>query len=210
MNDTINFTIYFVRHGKVTGEPSIYGSTDVDIEPINEVPVKEFIEKYKIDSHFKIVSSPLLRCRKTTAVFNRFINYTGEIEYISELKELHFGELDGLPFSKYTTEQRELLEKIARHPSRARIREAETLREFHKRVKGVLKKLMDRHEDLVVFSHNGVIKTIFAELMKYGLNKDQLWMNLEFNYLAVLKLDAVYDTLSRTVDYKMSLLPSVA
>ena len=58
MNDTINFTIYFVRHGKVTGEPSIYGSTDVDIEPINEVPVKEFIEKYKIDSHFKIVSSP--------------------------------------------------------------------------------------------------------------------------------------------------------
>lgn len=69
---------------------------------------------------------------------------------------------------------------------------------------------MDRHEDLVVFSHNGVIKTIFAELMKYGLNKDQLWMNLEFNYLAVLKLDAVYDTLSRTVDYKISLLPSVA
>ena len=159
---------------------------------------------------FTICQSDSIFCCSLSKFFNRFINYTGEIEYISELKELHFGELDGLPFSKYTTEQRELLEKIARHPSRARIREAETLREFHKRVKGVLKKLMDRHEDLVVFSHNGVIKTIFAELMKYGLNKDQLWMNLEFNYLAVLKLDAVYDTLSRTVDYKISLLPSVA
>ncbi|MCR4554197.1 MAG: histidine phosphatase family protein [Succinivibrionaceae bacterium] len=204
------FTIYFVRHGKVTGEPSIYGTTDVDIFPIDEESVEKFIESQKIDSHFKIVSSPLLRCRKTCQVFNKFIKYSGEIEYMPEIQELDFGVLDGLPFSQYTKEQKELLTRIAAHPSRARIREAETLREFRKRIKGALKKLVSRHEDLVVFSHNGVIKMIFAELMKYNFRKDQLWLNLEFNYLAVLKFEGIYDKAHDVMDYRITLMPPVA
>lgn len=208
--DLIDFSIYFVRHGKVIGEPSIYGSTDVDIYPIEKEPVASFISQYKIDEHYKIISSPLKRCIKTAQFFNSFIQSSHEIEFDPRIKELDFGELDGLPFSQYTKEQNDLLSRIALHPARARIREAETLREFRKRIKAALKGLIVRHEDLVVFSHCGVIKMIFAELMGYNYKKDQLWLNLEFNYLSVLKLDAVYDPQHDHVDYKITLLPSIA
>lgn len=200
------FSIYFIRHAKIKGIPAIYGSTDVDIYPIDTKLIEKIITHNKIDNSFEIISSPLTRCIKTAQPFKEILKK--DISINNNLKEIHFGILDGLPFSKYTEKQKKVLDQLYKRPAYTYIKEAEKLSSFKKRIEFEYKKLFNLNQNLIVITHCGVIKTILANLMGCPIKSNKLWINFDLNYLSGIKVEGVYYSDLKLTDYKVTLLPS--
>src|SRR5262252_8192062 len=95
-------TLLLVRHAETTDNASmrLSGWTDTDLSPRGESQVALLADHFnRQHGHIKaLYSSPLLRARRTAEAIGAL---TGQAPILhDDLREMYFGELDGLPFEE--------------------------------------------------------------------------------------------------------------
>jgi alpha-ribazole phosphatase/probable phosphoglycerate mutase len=106
-----------------------------------------------------VYSSPLARARETAALLRDGRN--GAAILVADLREIDFGDVDGLGFDELPTElQSTLLHK----PTRVRFPGGESYEDLQKRVCAALGEIVAAHADEVVavISHAGAIRAALA------------------------------------------------
>ncbi|MGN0919874.1 MAG: histidine phosphatase family protein [Alphaproteobacteria bacterium] len=143
--------IYFVRHGQTDWNVERRTQGQLDI-PLNETGKKEAMEcgkklnSVKID---RIIASDLSRAKETANIINGFLSLP--ISYDSRLRELNFGDLQGVVVKDISNESWDLLNH---NPHKIH---AESLAEVYKRVKSFFDEL-DTKENTLIVTHGGVIR----------------------------------------------------
>lgn len=160
-------TFYFIRHGQTDYNLNniLQGSLDI---PLNAKGIaqaealRNVMNKVKIS---KIFASPLKRARCTAEIINE--NVKLEIEYVSELKERHWGEWEGKNKSELP---------IKSHLSKLKDNElpkgAETFTEFLDRARQALTYILSKNDAPLIVAHAGIFKALCYILSKEDLATD--------------------------------------
>jgi len=164
--------LVIVRHGETdwNREGRYQGKMDI---PLNEVGLKqahllaEALSTKKIDLIF---SSPLRRALDTA----KAISFrTGTPLFVrDELREIHFGEWEGLLVSEVKSRYPESFEEWRRSPDNAIIPSGETLRMVLDRVKPLLELLLNNYakQTVVIVGHGGINRVIICHLLGLPLS----------------------------------------
>lgn len=161
MVKTIN--IYLLRHGKTLAEPSLCGSTDVLVSEQHQNEIAQAIMAKGLDIQH-IVTSPLRRCRDLALKLKQ--RSSAELTEHNQLKEMHFGDFDGVPFEQLKS-QWPLLDKFWQQPAQVTLPNAEPLAEFYQRVSLAWQQLIEESEqDTLVVCHGGTIRMILADILQ--------------------------------------------
>src|SRR5699024_2773760 len=150
--------IYLVRHGETDWNIKgiIQGQTNIPLNKTGEIQARECGEYFKNKPIDAIISSPLMRAKKTTQLINQTLNL--RIIYEDRLKERYFGIAEGK--SKV-----ELIKKFHQqiYPSqeprlalnkRAMIALNDILREY-------------RNQNVLVIANGAVINSILASVSNH-------------------------------------------
>lgn len=88
------------------------------------------------------------------------------------LREICFGEWEGLTYDGINSRWEHLITKLFSHPDEIRIPGGETFRELKERAAGAIEQLVAEHpnETIVVVSHGGTIRTILCAALNIHLN----------------------------------------
>ena len=98
-----------------------------------------------------------------------------QVTAIPELREINFGQWEGLTYDKINSQWSDIMAKLFTHPDEIKIPDGETFREVKERATIALSKLIKQHsnETIVVVSHGGTIRTILCAILNIHLN--HLW-----------------------------------
>ena len=115
-----------------------------------------------------VLSSPLPRARETAEIIAPVLGQP--IEFVADLEEHRPGEADGCPFVDFA--DRFGLFDFRAEPDRPFAPRGESLREFHERVVGRLRRIEAHHRGstVVAVCHGGVIDAAFRFYLSIGIS----------------------------------------
>ncbi len=170
--------IYFVRHGETNAniEKRYCGFTDIELNENGIIQAKEVSEKIKdleIDLFF---SSDLLRAKMTANEINK--NHNLDIEYLENLREMNFGELENLTFKEIGEKFPKEKEKIIAFKNEYVFPSGESLKILYERTNKCLKEILNKYKDenILIVSHSGAIESMLTEILSGNI--DNYW-NIE-------------------------------
>lgn len=194
MDKVIN--IYLLRHGKTVGAPALYGHTDVAVDDQTQQQIYERIKASAMNIE-RVISSPLKRCAQLAQFFDASPANI-DVAIWPALKEMHFGELDGVPFDAAKSFWPEL-EQFWRSPAENTLPGAENLSDFYTRITKSWEQLVtDVEQDTLVICHGGTIRMILASLLPFDWQDSRLYSTLQIghqtiSHIQIIKADAIYD-----------------
>lgn len=175
--------ITLMRHGWVDGPAALYGHTDISLssdgENLLRTAINRVHERHPIN---RIVCSPLVRCAQLANEFATALDVP--LEVMSDLKEIHFGEWDGIPFDNFSEEQWRSLASFWEAPINARPPQGESLQIFATRVIHSWQHIQNEHSapHQLVLCHGGVIRIIIAHLLNLDWANPALFRQLTIDY----------------------------
>ncbi|XQW85631.1 histidine phosphatase family protein [Thalassotalea piscium] len=186
--------IYLLRHGSVTGNAALYGSTDIDVLPeVNQTIMQGIRERQLVFS--QVYSSPLQRCKKLAELIAKNCTTTAfdKINVTDDLKEMHFGFFDGVAFDDIyeNKSQWQLLEKFWQSPTQYGLPEAESITDFYLRVERQWRDIfhkIDRHSvmneeaNTLIVAHGGVIRMILASILDDDIHQPAWYEGYSIGY----------------------------
>ena len=178
-------TIDLIRHGEPVGGRLFRGSQD---DPLSERGWSQM--RAAVDGHAPwnhIVSSPLLRCQ----AFAHELASSHAIPLTIEdgLREVHFGEWEGLTTAEVQAHSPGLLEKVWSDSLAHTPPGGETLIDFSARVTDAWIAVLERHagEHLLVPAHGGTIRAILCHTLNIPLAS--MW-RFDVEYASITRLKA--------------------
>ena len=140
-----------------------YGSLDVPLSAAGREraeKVARVLEGASIDAVF---ASPLRRALATAAPLAR----ARGLEPVAHegLRELSFGELEGLTYAEIERDRPELYESWMTDPTGTRFPGGEAFADLCDRVRGAAAEIRTAHEAAAVVAHGGVTRAILAEAL---------------------------------------------
>lgn len=159
--------IYMVRHCEALGNVMriFQGSTDLDISELGAKQLeflKKRFENIKLD---RVLSSPLLRARKTAlAVIG---DKSLELEINNNLIELHGGIVEGRTFQEAFNENPELLDAWNNHPEDFAPKNGEKMRDAYERIWNTIIDIAKENKDktIALSTHGGVTRCLNCRLL---------------------------------------------
>lgn len=181
--------VYLLRHGKTVGNAALNGHTDVLVEPAEQQRITQKVVESQIPfSH--IISSPLRRCADLADILAPKI--ACRVEWLDQIQEISFGEVDGVPFDELTS-QWPLLETFWQDPANHQLPKGESLAAFHYRIiEGWKHILQRRDEHLLVVTHGGVIRLLLAHLLDLDWKNAKLYSNLSIANASVTHIQVSF------------------
>jgi alpha-ribazole phosphatase len=173
----MSLTIDLLRHGKVAGEPALYGRTDVELSPFGQQQMLSQLGQLGSVEH--IISSPLQRCYNGAQAIAHNLKSQVTLTKLTPLQECDFGAWDGIPFAQLT-QQWPQLDAFWQAPAINHLPGAESLADFHQRVISCWQQqilTLAKGHTLVV-CHGGVIRQIIAHLLNLDWQSAQLYQQL--------------------------------
>jgi probable phosphoglycerate mutase len=166
--------IYLVRHAEsVANTKGIYQGQTYDTE-LSVVGKKQaralanYFTNIKVD---KIFASPLLQTKETAHAVTR-LKQTNIFE-TPELIETNHGQWEGLEKKIISDRWPNLYQLWLTRPSEVKFPEGETFLETKKRVINWWNKRVDKDENVLIVTHDNIIRIIIAEVL--GLDLDNIW-----------------------------------
>ncbi len=171
--------LWFVRHGETTGGSSqrYFGATDVPLSDVGRDQVASLASLARGWRPRALLHSPLARAAESARIVLALLaERPGSIEAIDALREVDFGELEGLSaqeiesgFPGFFADWRS--GRAAGYPG------GETKEGFHGRVAAGLDQALQRHADgdLVFVVHRGVIKAALVHLLRLTWEHVRPW-----------------------------------
>ena len=168
--------IYLARHGQTDANNSLTFQGHID----NHLNSKGLLQAKKIVDYFtnhnlpKIYTSDLIRTVETARPTAEIHN--SEIVKIPALKEISFGEWEGLSYDEIKEKWSDQLELFFKQPAQCRMPGGESFDDVALRVRSVCEDLFKNNSDknIAIVSHGGVIRVQLCLLL--GLDINKLWV----------------------------------
>ena len=184
--------IYLLRHGKVEGEPALYGSTDVLVSTEMIEQMEQALQEHALVFD-EIVSSPLQRC---SVLAEKIHAVDGTpIRTITGFQEMNFGFYDGKPFDKLKDEWK-VLADFWQDPARQPLPGSESIDGFKTRVVTSWNKLLQGYSTLetennaiLLITHGGVIRVLLSHILGLDSSNPKLFSHLNIANASVTTID---------------------
>ena len=160
--------MFLVRHGLTdwNQQKKYQGQKDI---PLNEKGCEQarslgkYLKAEEIDS---IYSSDLKRALQTANIINE--NHDLEVNKKEKIREIHFGDWQGLSYSEIEEQYPQRLKKWNKDPITNCPPGGETMAVFIKRVKSGFEEIINKNQDnnILVVSHGGTIKVYLTILLE--------------------------------------------
>ena len=180
--------IDLLRHGEVDGEPALYGSTDVAMKTEAFLAMQRQLNDHPMP-YGCLISSPRRRCLH----FSQTVATQQELPLLvnEDCAEYHFGQLDGVPFSQVSEQQRQWLDLFWRKPVQVELPDAERFEDFNQRVNRFWLQLasqaLETKQNRLVVCHGGVIKALLGQLL--GISLSSAYQNLHIGYASLTRIE---------------------
>lgn len=177
----MTIVIDLLRHGKVDGQPALYGKTDVDVT--NAGFDAMLSQSQSLDITGKVFTSPLMRCR------NLALTVDATAQVVWQLAEMDFGLWDGIPFDEFEGDW-DKLEAFWLDPGANTPTGGESLRDFHNRVLEGWHEVVEQcveGQNLVV-CHGGVIRVILAHILNVAVSNGRWFTSLTISNASLTRI----------------------
>jgi broad specificity phosphatase PhoE len=143
------------------------GSKDDPLSSTGWEQLRRVVQRAEDDgqSWDAVVSSPMQRCRAFAEEVSTRLAVP--LTIIDDLREMHFGDLEGMRPEEAWAAHGDLLKALWKSPETVSPPNGETFPDFVQRVQGALDDLMERQDAtrLLVVVHGGVIRACLRQLM---------------------------------------------
>ncbi|MGF1765451.1 alpha-ribazole phosphatase family protein [Aliivibrio kagoshimensis] len=184
--------IHLLRHGKVEGEPALYGSTDVAVSTEIIEQMAQALQCGEL-SFDEIVSSPLQRC----LVLADTLRAERDTPMLTDagFQEMDFGLYDGQPFDQLKNEW-QALEQFWQDPANHPLPGSESIDDFRARVVRSWQQLLQRYSSnesidrsILLITHGGVIRMLLSHVLGLDCSNPKLFSNLSIANASVTTID---------------------
>jgi probable phosphoglycerate mutase len=167
-------TLYLIRHGETIWncQSKTQGCRNIGLSVRGFIQGKllaDRIEKLN-DNYVKIYSSDLDRCYETAKLIDERINVG--IEVVRDLREINFGDWEGLTTDEIKTFYLNEFNKWRNRPHKALIPGGEDLKTVQNRCLKIIKRILNKYNKgaIIVISHSVAIRTIILGLLDIELS----------------------------------------
>ena len=171
MTDYKETIIDLLRHGEPEGGSKFRGRLDDPLSELGWIQMRDCLgDSFPWQS---IISSPLKRCQHFAQELVQKGN--AKLDVIDDLREISFGEWEGLTSQQVMDKDSELLQAFWQDPMANTPPQGESLTLFSSRVEGAWQSLLECYsgEHLMLVCHGGTIRVILAQVLNMPLNA--LW-----------------------------------
>jgi len=173
--------LFLVRHGEteLNSSERYWGRTDVALNADGLRQAERLRERLAGEKIDAIYSSHLKRAMVTAQTIASA--HQLEVVICPELREIDFGQLEGLTFNEINQLYPEIVRRWFEGSSQLVYPGGESLAELEERVRRFRSRL-DKHsekESILVVAHNGVLRTLICQLLGWETSKRwQIRLNL--------------------------------
>jgi len=193
--------LLLIRHGETELKSSerYWGVTDVKLSPFGLEQAARLCERLASEEISAVYSSDLSRSRVTAEIIaaGHQLPVTG----CQELREIDFGELEGLNFAEIDRLYPEVTDLWKKQSLALKFPGGETVAGFNRRV-GQFMDRIDRYapgETVVVAAHNGTLRTLLCLVL--GLGPEHRWQfRLDLASLSIVETYSPGGILTRLND----------
>jgi broad specificity phosphatase PhoE len=159
-------TLLLVRHGRIGDryEGRFVGSTDVPLAADSTTEIEALARHPSLQRPNKCICSPLKRARQTAEILAEAMGLT--IEVNPDLREVDFGQWEGLTFEEIAASEPESVDRWASWEDDFSFPEGEALCHFFDRVKKSADMIAaDSAQTILSVSHGGVIRAMICHFL---------------------------------------------
>jgi broad specificity phosphatase PhoE len=162
--------LLLIRHAETSAgmRGRCYGRLDVPASPAGRRQAAALGEALAATPLVAVYSSPLARAMETAAPIGAAQGL--EVVPVDGLREIDFGELEGLTYDEIRARRPALYREWMEHPARVRFPAGESFAELRERAVPALTTLRERHagEAVAVVTHGGVVRAALADVLELG------------------------------------------
>lgn len=167
--------LFLVRHGEteLNSAERYWGRSDVKLSAVGIEQAERLRDRLAVEKIDAVYSSNLERALVTAEIIA--FSHRLAVTTCAELREVDFGQLEGLNFSEISQLYPEVAKLWAERSTKLKYPGGESLVEFNTRVSKFLSKL-DKHttgETILVVAHAGVLRTLVCQLL--GIDPQRRW-----------------------------------
>ncbi|MDD2360831.1 MAG: alpha-ribazole phosphatase [Syntrophaceticus schinkii] len=164
--------LLLVRHGEtIWNHTSRYqGHTDIELSETGREQARSLAKRLKTEKVKAVYSSDLKRAFETASILASPHNLP--VKATKELREINFGDWEGLTYQEIMEEYRELASEWYQHPGKIRIPGGETFTDVKERAYNTILELARQNDPgtIIVVAHGGTIRAIICGLLDIDLN----------------------------------------
>ncbi len=167
--------LYLIRHGEteLNTKGVYYGWTDCGLSENGVMQAEDLADILQNVSFDDVISSSLIRAVVTAAVVSGFI--PAEIIKDDRLRELNFGDWEGMHHSEVREKHKEAWENWSKDWKNAAPPRGESFSEIYSRIKSCIEDILKEYKGkrVLVVSHQGAMRIIPMVLL--GLSEEAYW-----------------------------------
>ena len=173
--------IIFVRHGQtewnVLGR--YQGQTDIALSPLGIEQAEKLAAHFPVDKVEAVYSSDLVRAMMTARCIADRFGLT--VEPRPALRELNFGDWEGLTYDEIVAKWPDALNNFFQHPDVLEIPHGESFPKLRERALDAVEKIVACHPEqtVAVFAHGAILRTILTAALHMDLK--YVWTIRQFN-----------------------------
>ncbi len=180
--------LLLVRHGdtELNSAERYWGRSDVKLSAAGVEQAEGLRDRLAVEKINAVYSSNLERALVTAEIIAS--SHQLAVITCAELREVNFGQLEGLNFSEISRLYPEVAKLWAERSTKLKYPGGESLVEFNTRVSKFLSRL-DKHtvgETILIVAHAGVLRTLVCQLL--GIDPQRRWqIRLDLASLSILE-----------------------
>ena len=177
-----------MRHGdtELNSAERYWGRSDVKLSAAGVEQAEGLRDRLAVEKINAVYSSNLERALVTAEIIAS--SHQLAVITCAELREVNFGQLEGLNFSEISRLYPEVAKLWAERSTKLKYPGGESLVEFNTRVSKFLSRL-DKHtvgETILIVAHAGVLRTLVCQLL--GIDPQRRWqIRLDLASLSILE-----------------------
>lgn len=180
--------LFLVRHGdtELNSAERYWGRSDVKLNAAGIRQAERLRDRLAVEKIDAVYSSDLERALVTAEIIAS--SHQLAVITCAELREVNFGQLEGLNFSEISRLYPEVAKLWAERSTKLKYPGGESLVEFNTRVSKFLSRL-DKHtvgETILIVAHAGVLRTLVCQLL--GIDPQRRWqIRLDLASLSIME-----------------------
>ena len=194
--------LFLIRHGETEWNRILkyQGQTDIDLKERGFNQARKLSNRLKDTKIDRIYCSDLKRAANTASVVAD--PHDLELSKEEDLREISFGEWEGLNFEEISEKYPKIYKKWRADPASVRPPEGETFKEFQQRVIKIMEKIRGLHvgERVAIVAHGGTIRVYLAYLLNMPLieNRKLSIHNTSLSHIKIYDNRAVIKMINST------------
>ena len=180
--------LLLVRHGNTTlnSAERFWGQTDVALSEEGTWQAEQLRDRLAGDTIDTIYASPLSRALTTAEIIA--LPHQREIIPCPELREIDFGEIEGLAYAEINERYPDFARQLADWHARPRFPGGESHDELNQRVLQFLPRLEQHHtgETVLIVAHSGPLRLMICNIMQMAMH---YWRQLRMGLASLSVLD---------------------